>query len=66
MPWVPFLEQTDERVNYYPVAFWSRVLTPSQRKSWTTRTKEAYAIVSALHKWAGNIGSQSVCVCTDH
>ena len=40
------LEQTDEKGNHYPVAFWSRVLTPSQRKSWTPTTKEAYAIVS--------------------
>ena len=30
------------------------------------RTKEAYAIVSALRKWAGHIGLQPVCVCTDH
>ena len=26
----------------------------------------ACAIVSALRKWAGNIGLQPVCVCTDH
>ena len=42
------LEQTEEKGNHYPVAFWSRVLSPSQRKSWTPRTKEAYAIVSAV------------------
>ena len=60
------LEQSDEKGNHYPVAFWSRVLSPSQRKSWTPRTKEAYAIVSAFCKWGGHIGVQPVCVCTDH
>ena len=35
------LEQTDEKGNHYPVACWSRVLTPSQRMLWTPRTKEA-------------------------
>ena len=60
------LEQTDEKGNHYRVAFWSRVLTPSQRKSWTPRTKEALAIVSALRKWAGHIRLQQACVCTDH
>ena len=60
------LEQTDEKGNHYPVAFWFCVLTPSQRKSWTPRTKQAYAIESALRKWAGYIGLQPVCVCTDH
>ena len=60
------LEQTDEKGNHYPVGFWSRVLTSSQRKSRTPRTKEAYAIVGALRKFASHIGLQPVCVCTDH
>ena len=60
------LEQTDEKGKHYLVAFWSRVLTASQRRSWTPRTKEAYAIVSALRKWAGHIGLQLACVCTNH
>ena len=50
------LEQSDEKGKHYPVAFWFRVLTPYQRKSWTPRTKEAYAIVSVLRKWAAHIG----------
>ena len=59
-------EQTDEKGHHYPVTFWSNVLTPSQRKSWTRTTKQAYAIVSALRKWSGHIALQPVCVCTDH
>ena len=59
------LERNDEKANHYPVAFWSRVLTPSERKSWTRSTEEACAIKSALRQWAGHIGLQPVCVCTD-
>ena len=44
------LEQNDEKGNHYPVAFWSRVLTPSQRKSWTARTKKAYATTKKQKK----------------
>ena len=33
-----------------PICFWSRKLTEGQRK-WTSREKEAYAIVSALSKF---------------
>ena len=36
------LEQTDDKGNYWRVAFWSRVLSPSQTKSSTASTKEAY------------------------
>ena len=39
-----------------PVAFMSRKLAPSQLRAWDTSDKEAYAIVSALEKWAGWIG----------
>ena len=65
-PMGAILEQTDEKENHYPGAVWSRVLTPSQGKSWTPRTKEADAIVSTLCKWVGHIGLQPVCVSTDH
>ena len=58
--------QTDEKGNHYPVAFWSRVLTPSQRKSPTPRAQEAYASVSALRNGADHIGLQPICACTDH
>ena len=60
------LQQTHKKRNHYPFAFWSRVLIPSQRKSRTPRTKEDYAIVIALRKWAGNISPQPICVCTGH
>ena len=33
-----------------PLAFMSRKMTPPQQKTWTTREKEAYAVVSALEK----------------
>ena len=36
------------------------VLAEGQRRTWTSREKEAYAIVMALRKWAGYT------VCTDH
>ena len=60
------LEQTEEKGNRYPVACWSGVPTASQRKSWASGTKEAYAIVSTFRNWAGHIGLQPFCVCTDH
>ena len=49
-----------------PVAFWSRILAEGQRRTWTAREKETYAIVCALRKWSGHIGLQPVVVCTDH
>jgi transposase InsO family protein len=49
-----------------PVAFMSRKLTTPQFKSWTTREKEAYAVVCALEKWAGWIGDNPVLILTDH
>ena len=48
-----------------PVAFWSRKLTPGQRK-WSPREQETYAIVCALRKYAGYIGLRHVTVITDH
>ena len=36
-----------------PIAFWSRKLTSEQRKGWSPREKETYAIVEALQKWSG-------------
>ena len=48
------------------MAFWSRVLAEGQRRTWTPREKEAYAIVMALRKWAGYIALHPVTVCTDH
>ena len=49
-----------------PVAFWSRVLAEGQRRTWTPREKEAYAIVMALRKWAEHITLHPVTVRTDH
>ena len=43
-----------------PVAFMSRKLTPGQAAKWPIKEKEAYAIVSALKKWASWIGLQSI------
>lgn len=60
------LEQVDDNGVHVPVAFWSRPLAPGQRRTWTPREKEAYAIVCALRKWGGHIGLQPVTVCTDH
>ena len=48
------------------VAFMSRKLTTPQFKLWTTREREAYAVVCALVKWAGWIGDNPVVILTDH
>ena len=60
------LEQVLDDGRHVPVAFWSRVLAEGQRRTWTLREKEAYAIVMALWKWAGYIALHPVTVCTDH
>ena len=60
------LEQVLDDGRHVPVAFWSRVLAEGQRRTWTPREKEAYAIVMALRKWARYIALHPVTVCTDH
>ena len=60
------LEQVRDDESHVPVAFWSQILAEGQRRTWTAREKETYAIVCALRKWSGNIGLQPVVVCTDH
>ena len=60
------LEQVRDDGSHVPVAFWSRILAEGQRRTWTAREKETYAIVCALRKWSGRIGLQPVVVCTDH
>ena len=60
------LEQVLDNGRHVPVAFWTRVLAEGQRRMWTPREKEAYAIVMALTKWAGYIALPPVTVCTDH
>ena len=49
------LEQVLDDGRHVPMAFWSRVPAESQRRTWTPREKEAYAIVMAPRKWAGYI-----------
>ena len=60
------LEQVLDDGRHVPMAFWSRVLADGQRRTWTPREKEAYAIVTALRKWAGYIALHPVTVCIDH
>ena len=60
------LEQVRDDGTHVPVAFWSRILAERQRRTWTAREKETYAIGCALGKWSGHIGLQPVVVCTDH
>ena len=59
------LEQRDEEGNSFPIAFFSRRLTPGQRK-WSLREKETYAIVSALRKYATWISNNRVTILIDH
>ena len=49
------LEQVGDDGTHVPVVFWSRPLAPGQRRTWTPREKETYAIICALRKWAGHI-----------
>ena len=44
------LEQVRDDGSHVPVAFWSRFLAEGQRRTWTARKKETYAIVCALRK----------------
>ena len=60
------LELIRDDGSHVPVAFWRRILAEGQRRTWTAREKETYAIVCALRKWSGHIGLQPVVVCTDH
>ena len=60
------LEQIRNDGSHVPVAFWSLILAEGQRRTWTAREKETYAIVCALRKLSGHIGLQPVVVCTDH
>ena len=48
------------------VAFSSRLLAEGQRRTWTPREKDSYAIVMALGQWAGYIALHPVTVCKDH
>ena len=44
------LEQVGDDGSHVPVGFWSRILAEGQRRTWTAREKERYAIVCALRK----------------
>ena len=60
------LEQVRDDGSHVPVAVWSQILAEGQRRTWTAREEETYAIVCALRKWSGHIRLQPVVVCTDH
>ena len=60
------LEQVEDDGTHVVVAFWSRVLAPGQRQTWTPRENETEAIICALRKWAGHMKLQPIVVCTDH
>ena len=60
------LEQPTSNGGTRPVGFFSRKLTTGQIKTWSPREKETYAIVEALKKWAGSIGTNPVVILTDH
>ena len=60
------LEQENEDGTRRPVGFWSRKLTKGQRRSWSPREKETYAIVEGLKRWSGYIGLMPIVIKTDH
>ena len=60
------LKQVRKDGLHVPVAIWSRILAEGQRRTWTAREKETYAIVPAPRKWSGHIALQRTVVCTDH
>ena len=53
------LEQVRDDGSHVPVAFWSQILAEGQRRTWTAREKETYAIVCAVKKGSGHIGLPS-------
>ena len=60
------LEQQDlETGAHYPLAFWSRKLSPRQMQ-WSPREQETYAIICALKKYQSWIGTTRVEILTDH
>ena len=59
-------QQVEDDGTHVPVALWSRVLAPGQRRTWEPGEEETYTIICALHKWAGHIGLPPVVVCRDH
>ena len=60
------LEQVREDGSHVPVAFSSRALAVGQRRTWTARAGQTYAIICALRKWSGHIGLHPIVVCTNH
>ena len=48
------LEQVRDDGTHVPVAFWSRILAEGQRRTWTAREKETYAISDAFPWGAGH------------
>ena len=60
------LEQVREDGSHVPVAFGSRGLAEGQRRTWTAREKDMYAVICALRKWSGHIALQPIVVCTNH
>ena len=60
------LEQQDlETGAHYPLAFWSRNLSPRQMQ-WSPREQETYAIICALKKYQSSVGTNRVEVLTDY
>ena len=60
------LEQQDlETGAHYPLAFWSRKLSPGQMQ-WSPLEQETYAIICALKKYQSWIGTKRVEILTDH
>ena len=60
------LEQQDlETGAHYPLAFWSRKLSPRQMQ-WSPREQETYAIICALKNYQSWVGTNRVEVLTDH
>ena len=60
------LEQQDlETGAHYPLAFWSRKVSPRQMH-WSPREQETYAIICALKKYQLWVGTNRVEVVTDH
>ena len=58
-------QQNSETGAHYPLAFWSRKLSPRQMQ-WSPREQETYAIICALKKYQSWIGTNRVEILTDH
>ena len=66
MPWQQSWSRSEGMVPMSQWPFGVVFLAEGQRRTWTARNRETYAIICALRMWSRHIGLQPIVVCTDH